>query len=96
MVLPPQFLERYFAKGKKVSLNTHIIAKAEFTSESGTALSSPVYYSAAGKTAVQTTFEKALKNPKTSEKENALLPRDKSPWRFMNYDQSDLVLDHAK
>ena len=94
MAVPPQLFERYFPKGRKITPGT-IMAKVVFRNSQGAELAA-AYYPVASEKTVETKFIEVSRNPSTIEVEDGILPRESTPWQFMEFDQSDLVLKTQK
>ena len=94
MAVPPQLFERYFPKGRKIS-PASIMAKVVFRNSQGAELAA-AYYPVLGEKTVETKFTEVSRNSSTIEVEDGILPRESTPWQFMEFDQSDLVLKTQK
>lgn len=94
MAVPPQILDRYLPVGKKISTGT-IRAKAFFRSGKNT--SRAMYYSSGiNEENLKNELADILKKPTTIQITDGVLPRENTPWQFMNFDQSDLVWNIQK
>ena len=89
MAIPPHFLERYLPRMRKLTAAA-VNIRAVFRDSKGRELGIGYYPSRSEKDSKEF-FEKILKKPTTYTVEDSVLPREETPWQFMNYDQSDLV-----
>lgn len=94
MAVPPQILDRYLPVGRKISTGG---IKAQALFRNGKNTSHTIYYPAGvNEVKHKNEIEDILKKPATIQVTDGVLPRENTPWQFMNFDQSDLVWNTQK